>query len=93
MLNFKKTLVAILFAFTLISVSSAFAISLAQAKARGLVKEQGNGYVAASGGASADVKRLVNSTNSARRRYYQQIANSTGASTQSVASVAGKKLR
>ena len=82
-----------LLALTLCAVpaftSTAFALSLQQAKQQGLVGEQPNGYLAAVQ-PSAEVTALVNQINSERRKRYQSIAKKNGTALQSVEQLAGR---
>lgn len=56
---------------------SAQAVSLAQAKAQGLVEETADGYLA-SRVTNAEVNALVNATNNERRAEYERRARQTG---------------
>ena len=70
--------------------SSAFAISLQDAKQQGLVGEQPNGYLAAVSSATAEVNQLIAKINSERKKAYQAIAAKNGTPLSSVEKVAGK---
>ena len=80
-------------AFLLIAAPTAFAASLDEAKAAGLVGEAPDGYVhLVDKGAPADVKTLVKEVNDQRRLKYEEIAKQRGASVEDVAALAGAKL-
>lgn len=85
MKNFLYSLILIL-AFA----NTAFALSLDEAKAKGLVGEKPDGYLGAVA-ASPEVDSLVSDINSKRRAKYQEIAKKNGASIQSVEVLAGEK--
>lgn len=87
----KKLLLIVLLLFGIGLLSSAYALSLAQAKASGLVREQANGYLAATPRAGAEARSLVASINARRRANYARIARKNKVSVQVVASIAGKK--
>lgn len=88
--GFKYPLILLLVA--LFDVSTAWALSLDEAKDAGLVGEQRNGYLGiVVSGPSAQVKSLVEDINSKRRDVYQQIAQRNGTSLEAVTALAGKK--
>lgn len=76
--------------FGLLAAAAAFALTLDEAKARGLVGETHTGYLAAVA-PSAEVDALVESINTQRRAQYQQIASEHGISLQAVEARAGLK--
>jgi uncharacterized protein YdbL (DUF1318 family) len=69
----------------------AVALDLGEAKAKGLVGEQADGYlgVVAGGGEASALARDVNAK---RRAEYEGIAKKRGATVEAVAALAGKKL-
>ncbi len=67
------------------------ALSVGEAKRKGLVTETGNGYLRAQKG-SGDVKELVRRTNAARKAKYRQIANDLKVGVGVVEKDFGKKL-
>jgi uncharacterized protein YdbL (DUF1318 family) len=71
--------------------SSAFALSLDEAKANGLVGEQSNGYLGAVNPANAEAQALIDDVNRKRRQAYEDIAKRNGTSVQSVETLAGEK--
>ena len=88
--GFKYPLILLLMA--LFHVSTAWALSLDEAKDSGLVGEQRNGYLGiVVSGPSAQVKSLVEDINNKRRAVYQQIAQRNGTSLETVTALAGKK--
>ena len=71
----KKVFAAILL---VISMQTAWAIDLADAKAQGLVGEANTGYLAAvQQPASTEVKALIASVNDKRRRQFERTAEKT----------------
>lgn len=76
---------------SLLAVSVAVAGSpLTQPKADGLIGEQANGYLGlVSQSAPANIKKLVNDTNSKRKAGYQKIAAKQGTSLSEVEKVGG----
>ena len=87
-LNFAFALLCSLVLFT----SSAFALSLDEAKAKGDIGEKHNGYVAAvSSSPSAEIKALVESVNTERRKIYEGIAKGNGSPLSAVETLAAKK--
>ncbi len=86
----KKIMLSVLFTFLLPSL--VFALGLDQAKAKGLVGEKPDGYLASvQASASAEVQNLVKDINSKRKKKYQSIARENGTSLQAVEVLAGKK--
>lgn len=71
---------------------SAHAMGLDDARARGLVGETPQGYVAPVGSATGEVSALVNEVNAARRKEYQSIASRTGSSLKQVEAVIGERI-
>ncbi|MCW8884617.1 MAG: YdbL family protein [Motiliproteus sp.] len=91
--NVRSLLVCLGLIFTLGLPSTALALSVADAKASGLVGEQSNGYLAAvSDSPSAAVKALVSSTNQKRRSAYQSGAKKAGVSLQVMEQRVGQRL-
>ena len=67
------------------------ALDLAEAKAKGLVGEQADGYLGVvSGGGEASA--LAREVNAKRRAEYAEIAQKRGTTVEAVAALAGKKL-
>jgi len=76
----------------LLGTSSAFALSLDEAKGRGLVGETPTGYLApVAGNPSPAVQALVRVINAKRRARYQEIAKKNGIAVADVEKLAGKK--
>lgn len=74
-----------------VAFPTAWALSLDDAKAKGLVGERTNGYLGAvSGNASSDVQRLIASVNQQRKQRYQEIAKRNKTNLQAVEVLAGK---
>jgi len=85
----KSANIALTFLFMLMLVPAAYAATLQEAKADGLVGEQRDGYVGfVAGNASAEVRALVQDVNNQRRQRYQQIAQQNDISIEQVAALA-----
>lgn len=86
----KKSLsMSAAFLITLLLIPSAYAVTLQEAKAQGLVGEQRDGYVGlVVSNAPAEVVALVRDVNEQRRQRYQQIAQQNNISIEQVAMVA-----
>ena len=71
---------------------TAWALTLDEAKEKGLVGEDASGYIAAvSANPSRDVKALVDDINARRRTEYEKIAAANGITVADVEKLAGKK--
>jgi uncharacterized protein YdbL (DUF1318 family) len=68
-----------------------FALSLDEAKARGLVGEKANGYLGVVGSGSGEAHALANDVNQKRRQAYEDIARRNGAHINAVETLAGEK--
>ncbi|MDQ7049099.1 MAG: YdbL family protein [Enterobacterales bacterium] len=80
------------FALVLLLIStSAFASSLTDIKAAGIIGEQANGYIGFVKPASDEVKKLVSSVNAKRKVQYQKIAKSKRIMLHEVEIIAGRK--
>lgn len=86
----KQTFLSLMFFGYLLLPALSFALSLEEAKAKGLVGEQISGYLGAIG-AEAEAQALVQEINSKRRSKYQEIAKQNGTPLSAVESLAGKK--
>ncbi|MDR8523603.1 MULTISPECIES: YdbL family protein [Shewanella] len=84
-----KSKLVVLIASLLLSFN-AFAISLQDAKAQGLVGEQINGYLGVVKN-SAEAKAVVSSVNAKRKAHYEKIANKNQISVSDVAKLAAEK--
>lgn len=83
------------FALTLALIAlagPAFAISLDDARAKGLVGERLDGYVGAVSGADADVQALINEVNAGRKAEYTKIAAKNGQNLSVVEKLSAGKL-
>lgn len=75
--------------FCLMLLPAAYAATLQEAKAEGLVGEQLDGYVGlVVANAPSDIVALVQDVNNQRRQRYQQIAQQNGISMEQVAELA-----
>jgi len=68
-----------------------FALSLDEAKAKGLVGEKTNGYLGVVASGDADAKALSDDVNQKRRQAYQDIARREKMDLRTVETLAGKK--
>jgi len=82
-------LTALVLAAALICPQPAWAIGLEDAKNRGLVGEQANGYLGMVK-PSAEVNALIADINAKRRQKYEEIARRNNTSVQVVEALAGK---
>lgn len=76
---------------TLLCVSSAMALSLDEAKQKGLVGETSSGYLGLVDSSSNDAKALITDINGKRKAEYQRIADKNSTDLGSVEKLAGKK--
>ncbi|WP_413491774.1 YdbL family protein [Morganella psychrotolerans] len=81
-------------ALTLMVSSSAFALTLDEAKQQGLAGETFSGYIAQVESAASrnDVKNLVKEINAARSQKYSELAQGNRMKADEVAKIAGQKL-
>lgn len=86
----KKVLPTTITLFVLLMlIPAAYAVTLQEAKAEGLVGEQRDGYVGfVVNNVPAEVRSLVQDVNNQRRQRYQQIAQQNGISIEQVAALA-----
>ena len=71
--------------------SSAVALSLDEAKAKGLVGEKSNGYLGAVNPSDAEAQALMEDVNQKRRQAYEDIAKRNRTNIQAVETLAGEK--
>ncbi len=88
----RWTIQCVIVVFSLgLACSTAWALSLSDAKGRGLVGERLNGYLGAvTGNASSGVQSLIDNVNQQRKQRYQQIAKRNKTKLQAVEMLAGK---
>ncbi len=70
---------------------SAFALSLDEAKARGLVGERPNGYLGAVNPSNTEAQFVIADVNEKRRQAYEDIAKRNRTDLRSVETLAGEK--
>ena len=70
----------------------AYALDLHEARAKGLLGEQANGYVGIVASPTPELERLAADVNAKRKAHYQEIARRNGTQVDAVATLAGKKL-
>ena len=71
--------------------SSAFALSLDDAKAKGLVGEKTNGYLGVVNPSNAEAQALIVDVNQKRRQAYEDIAKRNRTDIRAVETLAGEK--
>lgn len=92
-MNRRAFLAAALTLATLIATGvPAASLSLADAKAQGLLGEQADGYVGVVGSGPPEARNRAKTVNTKRRAEYREIAEKRGIDTEAVAALAGKKL-
>src|SRR5690349_15309847 len=72
-------------------VQPLLALTLEEAKAKGLVGEKSNGYLGVVAVGNAEAQALVNDVNQKRRQAYQEIAHRGGTHLNTVEGLAGEK--
>lgn len=77
--------------FSVSMLLPAFALSIEEAKAKGLVGEMPNGYLGIVNPANPDVQALTNDVNQKRRRAYEEIAKRNRTQLDAVETLAGEK--
>lgn len=89
-LHRMKTTLFTAFFISLFFASNCSALDIHSAKAQGLIGEKPSGYLGVVS-QQAGVVALVKDINNKRRARYQEIANSNGASLDSIEKLAGQK--
>ena len=87
----SMAMAASLLAWWMIGVSPLFALTLEEAKAKGLVGEKPNGYLGLVNPGGADAQALTNDVNQKRRQAYEEIARRNGTHLNAVETLAGEK--
>ena len=85
-----KWLVWLVFAWAAVPVA-VLALSLEEAKTRGLVGEKRNGYLGAVNPSSQEAQVVVNEINQKRRQAYEEIASRNKTPLATVEALAGEK--
>jgi len=75
----------------LAAVAPAFAMSVEEAKTKGLVGEKANGYLGVVNPASQEAQSLTNEVNKKRRQAYEDIAARNRTQLDAVEALAGEK--
>jgi uncharacterized protein len=70
---------------------SAFALSLDEAKAKGLVGERPNGYLGSVNPSNTEAQSLIEDVNRKRRQAYEEIAKRNRTDIRAVETLAGEK--
>jgi uncharacterized protein YdbL (DUF1318 family) len=71
--------------------SSSFALSLDEAKAKGMVGEKATGYLGVIPPVNAEAQALIEDVNQKRRQAYEDVARRNGTNVQAVETLAGEK--
>lgn len=77
---------------SLLSVFSAFALTVDEAKEKGMVGETLSGYLAVVKANNAEAVKLAEQINREREKKYSEIASKNNLKTNDVARIAGQKL-
>lgn len=85
--SIKSIFLATILAFS----CNAFALTLQEAKAQGLVGEQPNGYLGAVANPNAETSELIAQVNGQRRAEYQKISTQRNVPLQQVEVLAGQQ--
>ncbi len=91
MIRFSDKGVLLAFLAAMLLSPGAWALSLDEARAAGLVGEMSTGYVGVVK-SQAGVEALVSTVNQQRRQRYEEVARENGTSVQAVEALAGQKL-
>lgn len=75
----------------LVAVQPLLALTLDDAKAKGLVGEKSNGYLGLVSPGSGEAQALMTDVNQKRRQAYEEIARRNGTSVTAVETLAGEK--
>lgn len=75
----------------LVAVQPLYALTLDEAKAKGLVGEKSNGYLGLVSPGNGEAQALANEVNQKRRQAYEEIARRNGTSMSAVEALAGEK--
>ena len=70
----------------------ALAMDLDEARSKGLLGEQADGYVGIVAQSTPELAKLAADINAKRKAHYEEIAGNNGTSPEAVAELAGKKL-
>jgi uncharacterized protein YdbL (DUF1318 family) len=70
----------------------ALAMDLDEARSKGLLGEQADGYVGIVGQSTPELQQLAADINAKRKAHYEEIAANNKTSPEAVAALAGKKL-
>lgn len=79
------------FALAVLAAFPAFALDLQEARTRGIVREQADGYVSAAQ-STPEVQKLVTEVNAKRRAEYQRISRQNGQPVDVVARLAAEQI-
>jgi uncharacterized protein YdbL (DUF1318 family) len=91
MVMWGKTIVLGAIVWGLAGVQPLLALTLEEAKAKGLVGEKSNGYLGVVAAGNAEAQALASDVNQKRRQAYQEIARREGANLSTVEGLAGEK--
>lgn len=88
-MNFKSLFVA---AALLVASQLSFALTLDEARSKGLLGENASGYVEMTPRADASSQDLMDDINAKRRAKYQSIANEQNTALENIEKIAGEKI-
>lgn len=91
MATWKRVITVGVVLWGLVAVQPLFALTLDEAKSKGLVGEKSDGYLGLVSPGSGEAQALTNEVNQKRRQAYEEIARRNGTSLNAVETLAGEK--
>ena len=91
MTTWKRVITVGVVLWGLVAVQPLFALTLDEAKSKGLVGEKSDGYLGLVSPGSGEAQALANEVNQKRRQAYEEIARRNGTSISAVETLAGEK--
>ena len=91
MATWKRVITVGVVLWGLVAVQPLFALTLDEAKSKGLVGEKSDGYLGLVSTGSGEAQALTNEVNQKRRQAYEEIARRNGTSLNAVETLAGEK--
>jgi uncharacterized protein len=87
----RNTIVLGAILWGMVGVQPLLALTLEEAKTKGLVGEKSNGYLGVVAAGNAEAQDLTSDINQKRRKAYQEIARRDGTNLSTVETLAGEK--
>jgi uncharacterized protein YdbL (DUF1318 family) len=91
MATWKRVITVGVVLWGLVAVQPLFALTLDEAKSKGLVGEKSDGYLGLVSTGNGEAQALTNEVNQKRRQAYEEIARRNGTSLNAVETLAGEK--